>query len=53
MEHLESQRGKGPVVTLFITVRVGTPSSLLAAALLYVLLYCAITFRHLYVRDVA
>lgn len=45
MEDLESQRGKGPVVTLFITVR--------AAALLCVLLYCAITFRHLYVRDVA
>lgn len=37
MEPLESQRGKGPAVTLLISVRVGTLANLLPAALLCIL----------------
>lgn len=52
-ELLESQREKRPVVTLLISVRVGTLSSLLAAALLCILPYRALLSGHLYVRDLA
>lgn len=53
MEPLESQMGKGPAVTLLISVRVGTLANLLPAALLCILPHHALLSGHLCVRDAA